>query len=497
MLKILFVIKEVEYIDPMGLMLLSALAKEKGHSTALLVLTGGDIEKTVRDFSPDVVAFSAKTGEHKYYIEANIAIKRLKKDVFTVMGGPHATFFPEIIERHPFDALCVGEGEDAWTELLDAVEKKTSYDSIQNIVTKRNFSRGVKTITRPKNRDLDKLPFLDRDLVYSSTRLGRFPMRSFMVSRGCPYKCAYCFNHKYNMLYKGLGPLYQRMSVGRVIAELRDLKARYPTQFIKFYDDIFILKDDEWLDEFAERYPVEVGVPFHCLMRANLLTESILLKLKKAGLASLSMSIESGDDHVRNKVLKRNMTRATLVDAFTLCARHNVPTFSNTIYGVPGTTIKDDIASLDLNMECVVTFGEFPLFFPYPRTELAAYAIEQGAFDGDFDSLHMSYQAGSPLKCFSRKEKLRQKNLSLLSTVCLMVPALRPITVRVLIHLPLSGLYFCLYYIVKAYIIKTRIYPMKLSMKDSLKSIWESFTLERFKHTAEAFKPALGGSRRR
>ena len=322
-------------------------------------------------------------------------------------------------------------------------------------------------------------------------------MRSFMVSRGCPYKCAYCFNHKYNMLYKGLGPLHQRMSVGRVIAELRDLKARYPTQFIKFYDDIFVLKDDEWLDEFSERYPAEVGVPFHCLMRANLLTESVLLKLKKAGLASLSMSIESGDDHVRNNVLKRNMSRKTLKDAFALCASHDIPTFSNTIYGVPGTTLDQDIGSLDLNIECGVTFGEFPLFFPYPRTELAAYAMEQGAFDGDFDSLHMSYQAGSPLKCFSKREKMRQKNLSLLSTVCLMIPALRPLVVNILIHLPLSGLYFYLYYIVKAYIIKTRIYPMKLSLKDALRSIWESFTLERFKHTEEAFKQALGGERRR
>ena len=38
-MKILFIIKDIEYIDPMGIMLLSALAKENGHTTELCVLT--------------------------------------------------------------------------------------------------------------------------------------------------------------------------------------------------------------------------------------------------------------------------------------------------------------------------------------------------------------------------------------------------------------------------------------------------------------------------
>ena len=130
-----------------------------------------------------------------------------------------------------------------------------------------------------------------------------------MISRGCPYKCTYCFNHSYNKLYKGNGPLMSRLSVDRLIAELKELKESYPTQFIKFYDDIFVLKDDEWLDEFAEKFPKEIGLPFHCLMRANLLTESILKKLKQSGMASISMSIESGNAHIRDDILKRNMKR--------------------------------------------------------------------------------------------------------------------------------------------------------------------------------------------
>ncbi len=484
-MKILFALKDIEYIDPMGVMLLSAIAKSKGHETGMAVLSSESIADAIKRERPDVVAFSAKTGEHKYYLQANRDIKRISPAIRTCIGGPHATFFPELMERHEFDALCVGEGDDAWADLLDAFEKNIPFDAIPNIVTKTNFSAGNVLRLRPKRPELDTLPFLDRGLVYSKTRLKRFPMRSFISSRGCPYKCTYCFNHKYNMLYKGNGPLYTRYSVDRLVAELKELKARYPTQFIKFYDDIFVLKDDAWLDEFAAKYSSRIGLPFHCLMRANLLTEAIMVKLKKAGLASISLSIESANNEIRNRVLKRNMSRETLLAAFRLCKKHDIPTFSNTIFAVPCSTIADDIESLELNLECNVTFGEFPLFFPYPRTELTDYAIAKGAFDGDFDSLHASYQSSSPLSSFTEKEKLMQRNLSLLSTVCLVFPRLKKPAVKVLMRLPLTPLYFAAYYLAKAYLIKTKIYPMRFSILDTLKGAYESLALELMKHFKE------------
>ena len=117
-MKILFIIKDIEYIDPMGIMLLSALAKESGHTTEICVLADGKLSEVIESFKPDLAAFSAKTGEHKYYIAANDAVKRIDPNIYTVIGGPHATFFPDIIIKHPFDALCVGEGDDAWPELL-------------------------------------------------------------------------------------------------------------------------------------------------------------------------------------------------------------------------------------------------------------------------------------------------------------------------------------------------------------------------------------------
>jgi radical SAM superfamily enzyme YgiQ (UPF0313 family) len=496
--KILFVYKHVEYIDPMGIMLLSALAKEKGHETYLNLLSDGNLQDMLREINPEVVAYSAKSGEHKYYLAANQVVKNYSNQIFTIMGGPHPTFFPEIIDKTNLDAICVGEGDDAWPEFLEAYVSGGDIHNIPNIVTKENRVKNNPPIIRNKRRELDSLPFYDRKLVYSKTSLGHFPMRSFMTSRGCPFKCTYCFNRQYNQLYSGKGKLHNRYSVDRICAELKETKSRWPTQFIKFYDDVFALREDEWLEEFAEKYPREVGLPFHCLVRADSLTEGMLLKLKKAGLQSISMSIEAGNDFVREHVLERGMSREAMIRGFDLCYKHGVYTFANTIIAIPvkkeiearhtlPSAIERDIESLDINIRCRVTFGEFPILFPYPGTKLGQYCVENGFFDGDYDKLHMSYSTDSPMNCFTPKEKLMQINLSLLGLICLVFPWMRDVTVNWLIKLPFTRLYFLLYYLTKSYLIKTKIYPMKFSSVDFVKNVWYSLSLEWFKHSKEKF----------
>ncbi|KKR38175.1 MAG: hypothetical protein UU18_C0012G0028, partial [Parcubacteria group bacterium GW2011_GWB2_40_8] len=131
-MKILFVIKMVETTEPMGVMLLSALAKSKGRSnkTFLHVLDNGGLKERLKTFKPDLVAFSAKTGEYKYYLEASRVIKRFDQKIFTVVGGPHCTFnFHKVIEDG-FDAIGVGECDDAWPEFLDKFGKGQNINDI-------------------------------------------------------------------------------------------------------------------------------------------------------------------------------------------------------------------------------------------------------------------------------------------------------------------------------------------------------------------------------
>ena len=520
-MKVLFVERDVEYIDPMNVMLLSALARRRGHQTFLSVLAEDDLDAELKRIRPDVVAFSAKTGEHSTYFRANDAVKAHSKNIVTVMGGPHPTFFPGMVLTRDIDAIGVGECDDSWQEMLDALDAGRSIDAIPNIVTRENASKVLRakrrapelvqlagssasarpeydlevdpTFLRPRRTFLDDLPFYDRELVYRKTHLGKFPLRSFMSSRGCPYQCTYCFEPKFNVMYAGKGPIYNRYSVTRLCAELKELKERWPTQFIKFYDDMFILdrKVDPWLAEFEDVYPREVGLPFFCLTRCNVLTRANLGALKRAGLHSLTMSIEAGNEYVRNTIVKRHMKQQQLHDAFDLCYEEGIVTFANTILGVPirkdvmeaqgKTAIDYDIENLDMNIRCRVTYAEFPVLHPYPGCELSEYAVKNGFFDGDFDKLFFSYQAESPFSCFSPAEALMQKNLSLLGPICVMFPRatwLRDLTVNVLMKLPLTKLYFFPWYLAKGYLNVFRLYPLKLSLPSLVRNVLYSLGRE-------------------
>ena len=499
-MKILLVERSVEYIEPMHAELISALARVHGHTTYLTVLSQNEFETDLKKIHPDMLVFSGvKTGEFKTYLDKAAFAKKISPNIFVVMGGAHTTFFPEVVEDPSIDAVGVGECDDAWPALLKNMETGGDIHSIPNIYTKENWHGKWKNSSfdqrraglAPRTTALDDLPLFDRELIYQKTHLKDFPLRSFMSSRGCPFECTYCFEPKMNQLYRGKGPIHNRYSVKRLCAELKEMKERYQTNFIKFYDDLFWVqkKVDPWLEEFAEVYPKEVGLPFFCLTRCNILTEDHIKLLKPAGLHSLTMSIECGNDYIRNEVIKRHMTREQILNAFHLCDKYDVKTFANNIYGIPvtkeimkqhgKTAIDYDIESLDLNLESKVTFGECGVVYPYPGCELSDYVINNGWFKKEeFEKLHFSYNGESPLNCFTPKEKLMQKNLAMLSTVCLLFPWMRNFTVNYLIKWPLTRLYHLMFFFVKGYLIIFKIYPLNLSLKTLLVNVFRSYFIE-------------------
>ena len=71
-MKILFVMVKEDYIDPMNVELLSALAKLEGAETFLNVLEHNDLRSELKRIRPDVVAYSAKTGESNVLFHANL-----------------------------------------------------------------------------------------------------------------------------------------------------------------------------------------------------------------------------------------------------------------------------------------------------------------------------------------------------------------------------------------------------------------------------------------
>ena len=311
-MKVLFLTK-YEYYEPNGIMSLSAILKQNGHECDLVDLSlSKDYVQEIKSFAPDIIAYSVYTGRHSFYLQLNRELKR-KFSFLAVFGGPHATFFPEMVEEEGVDVLCRGEGEHAMVELANALSKGIDYSNIKNLWVKR-AGKVQQNEVRPLIEDLDSLPFIDREIGQKYAHYRKLRRRIVLTGRGCPYDCTYCFNHIYGELYKGKGKRIRRRSVENVMAEVKQVAAEFnPSRFV-FIDDIFIM-EKQWCHDFCKRYKEEIGLPFMAYTRLNLVTEEVLRDLKDAGCDALLYAIESGNDYIRNKVLNRKMSEDQIYKA--------------------------------------------------------------------------------------------------------------------------------------------------------------------------------------
>lgn len=483
-MKILFVANNIGFIDPLGMMLISALAKKQGHETFLGVLSQENVLKKARKIKPDMVCYSTTTGEQDSYLEFNKLLKQEFKNIFSLMGGPHPTFFPKIVNQGNLDAVCVGEGDEAFPELLENLEKNQDPKRVKNILLAGENRDNLEL--RPFYQNLDNLPFPDRDLIYKNkhTDMAEFPIKSFMKSRGCAFSCTYCFNKPFRELYKSKGcqgGYIRNRSVENVIAEINEVRSKYSLEFIKFYDDIFTYKVDQWLDDFVKQYKKEVNLPFQCLLRIDLVTEDMVKLLKEAGCKSVNVSIEAGNPEARAKILNRPMSNEEIIRGFHLFDKYNIPTFCNNIFALPDYGLKYDIETLDLNIKSKVSYALFGSLYPYPGTDVGKYCEEKGYIDPDFH-LHSWYQSRSPLNCFSEKEKDRSYKLSVLGTVIVAFPKFRNFVIKYLDYIP-NFLAFLAFNLIQTYLVRKKIYPVKIGLLKSLKYGLKSIKLELIKRT--------------
>lgn len=482
-MNILFITKAEDFIDPMGIAYLSAVARKRGHSTHLSIIDKHDILQKVQQVKPEVVAFSSVvTGEHEYLYEMSRRIKK-QHSCFTIMGGPHTTYYPEAAKEESLDAICIGEGELAFDELLACLESGKSIDKIQGIHTKE-FRNEVGVLIQ----DLDSIPFPDRDLFFKATPLGKFPLKTFMTSRGCPYPCTYCFNRPLMEIYRGKGKYLRRHSVGRVIEEIARIKKDYPLDFVKFEDDLFALRVDEWVEEFAKEYKKHINLPFNCLLRVDTINEDLAKIMKEAGCFSVTMSIDSGDAEYRHKILKRKMPDEEIINGFHAVEKYGIRTMTNCILGLPYSSTETELKAIELCVKSKIDYASFTVLVPYPRTEMGDYCMKEGIMDTSVDSYKMSMTNESPLTCFTQKQKKIQNNLLELGALAVKFPILKHVVCKFLIHLPTNRFFTLINFVTKSLLMKKYIYPVKLDLLGAIKVFIKGIKIELFRAKGERGK---------
>jgi len=392
-LKVAFVINRIGVVDMLSLPLVAAIARERGHRVALVEYAPNPrkARAELEALAPDIVAYSVTSNERDDYLAINRALKKALP-FFAVFGGPLPTYSPELIRQDSVDAMCRGESDRAFPQFLETFGTDAMYDV-------PNFSFQMPDAGVRENpltdliADLDSLPFPARDLVYAKSRfLALNPIKAFMAGRGCPYECAHCFNSAYRRLYRGKGRMLRTKGVSRLIAEIQDVRSKYPLTFVRFHDDVFGA-DRAWLAEFAERFPKEVGLPFSCYVRPNMVSDEHAQLLKKARCHAAYTAIECGNEHLRNQVLRRHLTNEQIITAADRLKKAGLRIFSFNMIGVPGETEDDIFETIALNERIGVDFSDVSIFQPFPGTEAYDYCKEHGFLDEDAPEFSDIYRA--------------------------------------------------------------------------------------------------------
>jgi anaerobic magnesium-protoporphyrin IX monomethyl ester cyclase len=448
-MRVVFLQKQLPQ-EMLGIGWLSTSLARAGHEAHVVLVPDSDWETKLRKLSPGLIGVSATTGDHIFYQGLAARAKEVTKAPI-IFGGPHATFVPSIVENEAVDFACRGEGELSLAGLATALEKGDDWTGIPNL----SYFDGAQRIdnpVRPLACDLDALGFPDRAPLYEAGACYRDSDRKiFLTQRGCLYACSFCFHHAWrDKIYEAKGRDYLRKrTVDHVLAEIEDVRSKWPLRFIHFLDDIFNI-DDAWLEEFCARYPKAVGLPFDVILRTNLTTPEHAKMLRAAGCISARLAFESASDHVRNRIYRKGTTLDDLRNSSRYLKSEGIRLTTLNLLGSPGASLDDELATLDLNVECDVDHPLCSLLQPYPETDINEITAEMGYAVDSFDAFPEKFNRTTSIQFDNR---VAIENLHKLFPLAVRFPWLRPIVKKAIRSKRLSRLYLAAYLLWTEYLV--------------------------------------------
>lgn len=365
-------------VAALGPAFIAAYLRPHGHDVRLLRATidmaPHEVTDRVRSMQPDLIGVSLTT---RQWNRARVLVEEIRRvvDVPVVAGGLHPTFSPEeVLTRPGFDYVCLGEGEEAALDLVEALERGEDTTSIPNIWSRGGARPGL----RPPFSPLDELPFMARDMLDEYDGCV-----NVSTQRGCPFPCTYCGARKFNDLYGGFAEYGRRRSHESIFDELRGIRETDSLSYVVFLDDTFTIHHP-WVKEFCRSYTEQVGVPFSIHARVETVNQELLHQLARAGCRHVTYGVESGSYRIRKDVMRRPVKNQRFKDVFRWTRDAGIMITANYMMGLPEETRDDLEQTLRLAEELrAFDFGYF-VFYPYPGTHLFHYCRDKGYLPDDY-----------------------------------------------------------------------------------------------------------------
>ncbi|MBM3251236.1 MAG: B12-binding domain-containing radical SAM protein [Candidatus Omnitrophica bacterium] len=354
------------------------------HRFHRIGLSDKEILSEIHNFSPDIIGISNMFSLLHYSLHSTAKIiKEYNKDLPVVAGGPHISAAPELVMRDKnIDFGILGEGEYTFSKLIKALRYGEDYRDISGLSYRDN---GALKINRPLGfiENLDALPFpawhlfkMDKYLYQKASHGGAVKKRPFMTiltSRGCPLNCFFC------SVRDTWGRRFRMRSAGNVIQEIALLKEKFGIKEVVIVDDNFNFNIERMniiLDYFIkEKRRLILDVP-NGLFIPNL-NKDILLKMKSAGFWRIFFPIESGDEFILHKIIRKPVDLGMVKQLVNYCRKIHLDVVGYFILGLPMETKETMRRTFKLVRELKIK-PYFSIATPFPGSDLYRFAESKG-----------------------------------------------------------------------------------------------------------------------
>lgn len=382
--------KTNEVQPPLGLGYLASSVKNLADVEILdcikLGLDTNSCFEKIKNTEFDIIGFQCYTVDFNTVKELSKLVKEVFPDKIQLVGGPQPSLDPvnTIKSISSMDFAFVSEAELSLPLFVKAVinnslEKEKA--NIPSLVYRENNAFKINPFKRPENLDdfnpsWELYGLEDYPLAPHGAFCKQSPTAPLIISRGCPFQCTYCGGP----LISGRQVRYH--GVDFVLKTIKLLHNKYGIKELHIEDDNFTL-NREFLKEFCTRLiELDLGITWQCPngMRLDTLDDELIKLMKRSGLYSISLGIESGSDRVL-KLMKKSLTTKIVRERMELINRNRLDMIGFFIVGFPGETVEDINKTIKFACELPLKRATFSAFKPFPGTPIYDELVEKGEIE--------------------------------------------------------------------------------------------------------------------
>jgi len=298
--------------------------------------------------------------------------KRYFPEIPVVWGGPHPSVLPEqTIADETVDIIVQGDGEETFLKLARALKKRQSLKKIPGLYFKKSdeviFTGPAPLVDLNQMQDI---PYHLVDVFRYLPRRGGVAALDMETSRGCPFRCRFCYNPFFN---RGR---WRALKSEIVLKRVEKAVQKYRIKGLWFVDDEFFIdlkrarEIIEGLLQMRLHWTIQ-GVTAKSVLAMD---ESFLSLLEKSGCEQLNIGAESGSPRIL-KMVNKGITPEDILAVNRKLKPYRIMPWFYFMIGFPGETKNDIDKTLKLVLQLLkenpkAKISGIGCFTPYPGTPM-------------------------------------------------------------------------------------------------------------------------------